>query len=114
MGGATKEEFDDAVTRFQEDDSVRVFVATLAAGGASLTLTAGEIEIFIEQDFSPTINTQAAGRIRRIGQGKTTTIINLVCPKTVDDLVADVISGKVAMIAEVLQGALQRVLEEED
>ena len=56
------------IDRFQEDDSVRVIAGNIQAMGTAITLTAANQVGFIEQDWVPGNNAQAAKRAHRIGQ----------------------------------------------
>ncbi|KAI8926863.1 SNF2 family N-terminal domain-containing protein [Entophlyctis helioformis] len=75
-----------SVNEFQAG-GVFVFLLSTRAGGVGLTLTAADTAIFLDTDFNPTVDQQAAARLHRIGQTKQTTIVRIVCPDTVDDVV---------------------------
>lgn len=56
------------VDKFQDDDSCRLFVATLGSGGVGLTLTAGSIVARLDRWVSPILNEQCVDRCVASGQ----------------------------------------------
>ena len=62
------------VDRFQNDPSVRVFVANLIAGGVGLNLTAARQVVFNDLDWVPANHWQAEDRAYRIGQTGTVNV----------------------------------------
>jgi hypothetical protein len=99
---------DEAVTRFQTDDSVRVFIGNLHAAGIGITLTAGTHVVFNDLDWVPANHWQAEDRIHRIGQTATTFATYLYVPGTLDDFVAALLEQKAATIATLDDGAHRR------
>lgn len=60
-----------AIDNFQKSDSdVFCFLLSTRAGGLGLTLTGADTVIFIDSDFNPQNDIQAAARCHRIGQTK--------------------------------------------
>ena len=91
-GSVRAEERFLSISRFQKTDSQTcddefVFLLTTRAGGVGLNLTAADTVVFMDMDFNPTVDEQAAARIHRIGQTKETTLIRIVAPNTVDDVI---------------------------
>lgn len=72
-----------AVADFQAGKT-RVFLGTIKAGGVGLTLTAARTIIFIDRDWSPSINGQAEDRLHRIGQEDAVEVIDMMARNTVD------------------------------
>jgi len=63
-----------AVDMFQNDPLVRVFVGQIQAAGTGITLTAASDLVFVESDWVPSSNEQAAMRIHRISQKNACTV----------------------------------------
>jgi hypothetical protein len=92
------------VDRFQGDDSVRVFVANLIAGGVGLNLTGARQVVFNDLDWTPANHRQAEDRAYRIGQTGTVNVSYLVARNTVDEFVARVLAVKTGLIDAVVEG----------
>lgn len=55
------------IDRFQTDDSLKVIICNIIAAGTAINLTASNQVLFVETEWSPGTNAQAARRCRRIG-----------------------------------------------
>lgn len=84
----------DAVDRFQNDDSVQVFVGSIQAAGVGLTLTASANVVFVELDWVPANVTQAEDRAHRIGQTNHVLVQHLVVDGSLDARMAQVLVHK--------------------
>lgn len=67
-GSVRAEERFAAVNRFQTSSDIFCFLLSTRAGGLGLNLTAGDTVIFLDSDFNPQNDIQAAARCHRIGQ----------------------------------------------
>lgn len=86
--------------RFQTDPSVRVFVGNIQAAGTAITLTAASDVVFVEQDFVPGNNFQAASRAHRLGSANPVFVHTLAYPVAdVDKRVADILRDKTRALA---------------
>jgi SNF2 family DNA or RNA helicase len=90
----------DAVTRQMhmkafQDGQTQLILCTIAAGGTGITLTKGRYGVFLQRSWSMVENTQAEGRVHRIGsqQHESVHIIDYVtagsCQETVFKAVAE-------------------------
>lgn len=93
-----------SVDDFQNDESVKVFIANIKAGGVGLTLTAGNIVMFADMDWSPEIHRQAEDRAHRIGQKEMVNVYYYICPGTIEDEIIDILNSK--------KGVMDKILEE--
>ena len=70
-GSSKPEDRFQSIENFQKPDSdVFCFLISTKAGGQGLTLTAADTVIFLDSDFNPQNDLQAAARCHRIGQDK--------------------------------------------
>ncbi len=93
------------VDRFQTDDTVRVFVANLIAGGVGLNLTAARQVVFNDLDWVPANHWQAEDRAYRIGQRETVNITYFSASGTVDEFVSHAMRTKRVLIDAVINGS---------
>lgn len=84
----------EAIERFQNDDTVKVFVGTWQKAGTGITLTAASYMIFIDTPWTSASFEQACDRIYRIGQNKRVFIITLITKDSYDERVAEILQRK--------------------
>jgi len=102
QGGDSEAAKQDAVDRFQNDPSVRIFLGSIRAAGVGITLTAASLLLFVELDWVPGIMTQAEDRIHRIGTAGSVLIQHLVYADSIDARMAEAIVDKQAIIEQAL------------
>jgi hypothetical protein len=101
-GETSLAERDAAVTRFQTDQTCRVFVGSIGAAGVGLTLTAASHVVFAELDWVPGNMSQAEDRCHRIGQRESVLVQHLVLAESLDAHMANILVSK----QEVIDAAL--------
>lgn len=98
LTGDTKEsEVEIIKSRFQTDDSCKVFIGTWQKAGTGITLTAANYMIFIDTPWTYAEFEQSQDRIYRIGTKKSVFIYNLICKDTIDERVKDILYTKKAI-----------------
>ncbi|MEY3443401.1 MAG: hypothetical protein RLZZ519_1682 [Bacteroidota bacterium] len=75
----------ETVNLFQGNDSVRVFLISLKAGGIGLNLTEADYVYLVDPWWNPAVENQAIDRCYRIGQKKNVVAVKLICPGTVEE-----------------------------
>lgn len=83
-GGTPDIERYKSVNAFQTDPDVKIFIGSIRAAGVGITLTAADVAIFVEMDWTPGIMQQAGDRLHRIGQKSTVYLKYLVVDGTID------------------------------
>ena len=87
-----------AVDTFLKALNCRVFVGNIIAAGTSITLIGPDMEcsdvFFVEADWSPGNNIQAASRVHRIGQKDAVQVWFLTAHGTLDDRIQGILSRK--------------------
>jgi SWI/SNF-related matrix-associated actin-dependent regulator 1 of chromatin subfamily A len=92
------------VDRFQQDDSVRVFLANIIAGGTGFNLTAATQVVFNDLDWVPANHWQAEDRAYRLGQTRTVNVTYVVAVRTIDEFVQAVLETKTQLVRSVVEG----------
>jgi hypothetical protein len=105
MSGVSDEARQAAVDRFQTDDSCRMIVCNIAAGGVGITLTAASDVAFVELPWRPGDLDQAEDRCHRIGQHDSVTAWYLLAAGTIEEEIAEVLDTKRQVVSAVLDGA---------
>ena len=106
-GRESREDRDLAVTKFQNESSIQVFLASIQVAGVGITLTAASNVIFAELDWVPGNITQAEDRVHRIGQEDSVLIQHLVLEDSLDANMAHKLIRK----QEVIEKALDNLHE---
>ncbi|RCH54964.1 ATP-dependent helicase [Mucilaginibacter hurinus] len=75
----------DVVKRFQEDETTRVFLISIKAGGVGLNLTQADYVFILDPWWNPAVEQQAIDRTHRIGQTKNVFIYKFITKDTVEE-----------------------------
>ncbi|MGJ7033750.1 SNF2-related protein [Niabella hirudinis] len=84
LTGQTKDR-GDKVHHFQTNESVRVFLISLKAGGVGLNLTEADYVYLVDPWWNPAAENQAIDRSHRIGQTKNIIAVRLICTNTIEE-----------------------------
>ena len=102
--GQTKDnERQDAVDLFQSGRS-KIMVGTIGAMGTGLTLTAGTVEIFMDEPWNRALKEQAEDRCHRVGTKENVTIYTLLCKDTIDEKIHDLVVRKGELADAIVDG----------
>lgn len=83
LDGATRNR-QELIDRFNNDQSVRLFLVSLKAGGTGLNLTAADTVIIYDPWWNPAVESQAVDRAHRIGQTKTVNVYRLITEDSIE------------------------------
>lgn len=105
--GDTKDSIrQEYVNRFQTDDTIDYIVGTIGAMGTGLTLTAGTIEVFMDEPWNKALKEQAVDRCHRIGTTHNVTIYTLLAQNTIDERIHDIVEKKGMMADAIVDGKI--------
>ena len=96
----------EMVSRFQEDADCKVIIGTTGAMGTGITLTAGTVEIFMDEPWNKANKEQAEDRCHRVGTSENVTVYTLMCKNTIDEKVHDIVERKGAMSDAIVDGKI--------
>jgi SNF2 family DNA or RNA helicase len=102
FGEVSTEDRQEAVRKFQNDDSCRFFVGNPTTGGYGLTLTAASYVVYFSNSYNLEVREQSEDRAHRIGQKKNVTYIDLIAERTIDEFIISALSKKLKLSAETL------------
>jgi SNF2 family DNA or RNA helicase len=106
----------EAVTRFQTDPAVSVFLISLKAGGVGLNLTAADYVFILDPWWNPAAESQAIDRAHRIGQKNSVVAYRLIAKDTVEEKILALQKTKRALADALISedASLLSKLSEED
>ena len=90
--------------KFQNDDTCKVIVGTIGALGTGLTLTAGTVEVFLDEPWNMALKEQAVDRCHRIGANENVTIYTLLTKDTIDERIHEIVYEKGKLSDELIDG----------
>ena len=114
-GNTKDEDRQQIVSTFQDAENIAfwhnreykhmdVLVGTIGAMGTGLTLTAGTVEIFLDEPWNMGTKNQAIDRCHRIGQHNNVTIYTLLAKNTIDEKINALVTKKGAMSDMLVDG----------
>ncbi|CAF4558922.1 unnamed protein product [Rotaria sp. Silwood1] len=86
-GNTSFEERIDAISTFNKEPDVFIFLISTRAGGLGLNLMAADTVILFNSDWNPMIDIQAQDRAHRIGQTKPVVVYRFIVRNTIDERV---------------------------
>lgn len=115
LDGATRDR-QAVVEQFQGDETCRVFLISLRAGGHGLNLTAADYVFLLDPWWNPAVEAQAIDRAHRIGQQRRVIATRLVARDTIEEKILDLQRTKRELADAILsedQGVLAKIGREE-
>ncbi len=104
------------VDRFNEDESIPVFLISLKAGGTGLNLTGADYVLLYDPWWNPAAENQAADRAHRIGQTKTVMVYRMVTKGTVEEKIMKLKDQKQNLVDSIISAdrSMGKLLSFED
>jgi len=103
-GSVKSEDRYKAIKNFMDDKKdVFIFLLSTRAGGLGLNLTAADTVIFVDSDFNPQADRQAAARVYRIGQTKRIQVIRLLCKDSIEEAIWNHINEKLEVSESIMK-----------
>ena len=86
--------------------NINVLVGTIGAMGTGLTLSAGTVEIFMDEPWNKANKVQAEDRCHRVGTSENVTIYTLMCKDTIDERIHEIVEKKGAMSDAIIDNSV--------
>lgn len=93
------------VDKFQNDESVPLFLISLKAGGVGLNLTGADTVIHYDPWWNPAAEAQATDRAHRIGQTKIVTSYRFIASDSVEERVLQMQDRKRKLLKDVFEAS---------
>ncbi len=101
-GSTSAPDREKAIQSFQNDESKRVFLISLKAGGVGLNLTAADYVYIVDPWWNPAVEQQAIDRTHRIGQDKNIFAYRMICVDTIEDKIIQLQEKKRALARDLI------------
>lgn len=113
-GDISAKQKEEAVTRFNTDDSVRGFIGHPGSGGIGINLVVAQYSIFYSRTFSLEHSIQAEARNYRAGseQHSSITRYDLITQGTIDELIVNSLQNKIEIGNSLLKGLALQLQEQ--
>ncbi|MBX9448962.1 MAG: DEAD/DEAH box helicase [Taibaiella sp.] len=115
-GSTSGAERERAIKRFQEDDTCKVFLISLKAGGVGLNLTAADYVYIVDPWWNPAVEQQAIDRTHRIGQTKNIFAYRMICKDSIEEKILMLQERKIGLARELISedaGFLKKLTRED-
>ena len=103
-GELNAEARETAKNEFQNNPECKVIIGTTGAMGTGLTLTAGTVEIFLDEPWNRANKEQAEDRCHRVGTTMNVTIYTLMAKNTIDERIHELVYKKGKMADMLVDG----------
>jgi SNF2 family DNA or RNA helicase len=96
LDGATKNR-QAQVDLFQEDNSIKIFLISMKAGGLGLNLTEADYVFLLDPWWNPAVEAQAIDRAHRIGQKKKVFTYKFITKNTIEEKILELQNRKLKL-----------------
>lgn len=92
----------EQVKNFQDNETIKVFLISLKAGGIGLNLTAADYVYLIDPWWNPATEQQAIDRTHRIGQTRKIFAYKMICKDSVEEKILNLQEKKKVLASELV------------
>lgn len=104
------------VDTFQNNETVRVFLISLKAGGVGINLTEADYVYLVDPLWNPAVERQAIDRTHRIGQKKNVFAYKMICKDTIEEKILQLQEKKKTLASNLIdtEKNIMKKLNKED
>jgi len=102
LDGSTKDRASQ-IEKFQKNETTKIFLISLKAGGFGLNLTAADYCFIMDPWWNPAVESQAAARAHRIGQTKNVFVYKMIAKDTIEEKVLKLQEKKKALFDNIIE-----------
>lgn len=92
------------IDKFQNDPKIKVIICNIKIASVGITLTAAQVGVVNDLDWSPANIMQSEKRLHRIGQKNNVRILYPIYKDSIDSIMYDLISNKIKNINQAVEG----------
>lgn len=96
-GSVTPQRRQEIIDEFDVAPAGSVLLAQIQSGGTGLNIQSASVVIICEPQLKPSIENQAISRAYRMGQARNVLVYRLLCEKTIDERIMDMLAQKQAV-----------------
>ena len=112
-GSLSPKKRQELIDEFTNSQDKIVLAAQIQSGGTGLNIQAASIIVICEPQFKPSIENQAISRAYRMGQTRNVLVYRLLCEKTIDEKITNVLKNKQKVFDAFADDALASEIETE-
>ncbi|MCI5052431.1 MAG: SNF2 family helicase [Simkaniaceae bacterium] len=101
LDGSSKNRL-DIVNKFNDDETIPVFLVSLKAGGTGLNLVGADTVIHYDMWWNPAVESQATDRVHRMGQKKSVSVYKLVTLSTIEEKIVEMQRRKQGLVKKIV------------
>lgn len=101
LDGSSKNRL-EIVKKFNEDETIPVFLVSLKAGGTGLNLVGADTVIHYDMWWNPAVENQATDRVHRMGQKKNVSAYKLITLGTIEEKIAEMQKRKKGLVKKIV------------
>ncbi len=101
LDGSSKNRL-EVVKKFNEDESISVFLVSLKAGGTGLNLVGADTVIHYDMWWNPAVESQATDRVHRLGQKNSVSAYKLITLGSIEEKIAEMQKRKKGLVKKVV------------
>ena len=105
---------EEAVTKFNSDPDIKIFLMSLKAGGVGLNLTVANYVFILDPWWNPFAENQAIARAHRIGQTQKVNVIRFISKGSIEEKIIQLQQQKMVIANQLIDLGDQFLLQQEN